>query len=398
MRILFCNDSFPGNFEALAGLMAADSANEVLFLSSFFRKDFSIPGVSRVRLRLNHDRVLTEQDAFFQAWERAYRVGRQTGHALGHLRESGFIPDMILASSADGPGLFLRHIFPESFIVSYLDRSRRTPRSQEERDRFAASLALQSYQMAQSNLFFVLSERQRGLFSPLLRHCVRIMPCFVDTEMFSPQAQAEGGVLALGGQHAGNELISLNIRGRSTESFERLFPMIAALLVRRPYCLAALCFGHEKVKIFWEQRVGALPADVRNRLCFMKFLSLTEYRNFLRTASVHVFSGMTDTPEHEILECMSCESLVMVPKTGDGCDFLRRNENFLELPDDSAKARAEAVCHALDAKEMRIAIGKKARETVLAHYRQDSILPEHIVLLQKEYEAFQKARHGCGKG
>lgn len=43
MRILFCNDSFPGNFEALAGLMAADPADEVLFLSTFVRKDFPFP-------------------------------------------------------------------------------------------------------------------------------------------------------------------------------------------------------------------------------------------------------------------------------------------------------------------------------------------------------------------
>ena len=68
MRILFCNDSFPGNFEALAGLLAADSANEVLFLSTFVRKDFSIPGVSRVRLRLNRDKGGQEKDAFFLSW------------------------------------------------------------------------------------------------------------------------------------------------------------------------------------------------------------------------------------------------------------------------------------------------------------------------------------------
>ena len=128
MRILFCNDSFPGNFEALAGLLAADSANEVLFLSTFVRKDFSIPGVSRVRLRLNRDKGGQEKDAFFLSWEKAYRIGRQTAHTLLHVRESGFVPDMILASSADGPGLFLRHVFPESFIVSYFDRWKKCPR------------------------------------------------------------------------------------------------------------------------------------------------------------------------------------------------------------------------------------------------------------------------------
>lgn len=390
MRILFCNDSFPGNFEALAGLMAADPADEVLFLSTFVRKDFSIPGVSRVRLRLNREKSSQEKDAFFPAWERAYRVGRQTFQTLQHLRESGFIPDMILVSSADGPGLFLRHAFPNAFIVSYLDRYKRLPQSMEERERLAASISLQSYQMGQSNLYFVLSEWQRKLFSPLLRSVVRAMPCFVDTDLFSPSEQAEEGLSVLWRDHPGGGLLSFNIVSRRDNACERLLPVIVGVLAERPQCLIALNFRYEEVRHHWEQRAAALPAAVRNRLFCMKFSSFQEYRKFLCSTSVHVFFDVTETPTPEILECMSCETLVMVPGIGERGGFLHHGENCLCFSPESAAGQVMAICRAFDDKERRASIGRRAREAVIEQYGQKKILPEHAALLKKEYTLYKR--------
>lgn len=397
MRILFCNDSFPGNFEALAGLMASDPSNEVLFLSAFVRKDFSIPGVSRVRLRLNRDKGLQdkEKDVFFLAWERAYRVGRQTAHTLMHLRESGFVPDMILTSSADGPGLFLRHVFPETFIVSYLDRYKQRPESPEDRSRLSASLSLQSYQMGQSNLYFVFSERQKQLFSPLLRQAVRTMPSFVDTDMFSPAASASGALAAALNRHSEIELVSFNIRGRSKLSVEQWFPIATGILVARPHCCVALSLGSEQVKKDWQQRMSALPDGIRNRMFFVRFSSLTEYRDFLCTASVHIFSDINDTPIHEILECMSCKSIVMIPKNAACPSFMHHGENCIPIYGSSDEDKIEEICKIIAGKkdEKMTYIAEQSRNTVMTCYSQNVVIPEHVNTLKREFEEFKRIKN-----
>ena len=395
MRILFCNDSFPGNFEALARLLAADSANEVLFLSMFVRKDFSIPGVSRVRLRLNRDRggQEKEKDAFFLSWEKAYRVGRQTEHTLMHLRESGFVPDMILASSADGVGLFLRHAFPESFIVSYFDRPARMPETQEERGRLTASICLQGCQLGQSNLYFLASEWQRKLFPPLLQNVVRIMPCFVDTDLFSPSACTETQDVRW---RKHDERIVFHIKDIREEHFKSSLAAIEELISLRPQCHVSLCIGNKRVSHVLESMAPSWPEWFRRRVSVESFASLADYRNFLCNVSVHVFPDAAVTPLHEMLECMSCEGCLMVPAHACGStNFLLPEENCLEWPLSSVKSQAKAVSHALDAKAHLADMGKKAREMVMLRYGQKVVLPAHIHLLKEEYESCIK-RHRFG--
>ena len=389
MRILFCNDSFPGNFEALAGLLAADSANEVLFLSTFVRKDFSIPGVSRVRLRLNRDKGGQEKDAFFLSWEKAYRIGRQTAHTLLHVRESGFVPDMILASSADGPGLFLRHVFPESFIVSYFDRWKKMPETKEERDRLKASLSLQSYQMGQSNLYFILSEWQRRLFPPMLQKAVRVMPCFVDTDFFSSGACTESRAENM---MKSDELLVFHIKEQRGEPLQHCLSVIADVLSFRPQCRAALCTGRESIRQAWERAISQWPESLRPRISVELFGSLKEYRDFLCAATLHIFPDASAAQPHELLECMSCGSLLMVPRNNAHSDFLNVGKNCLEWPDSSIKARTEAVCSALDMKDRLSFMSSSAREVVSSQFSQKVVLPEHVKAIKKEYDIFNNIK------
>lgn len=129
MRFLFCNDNYPGRFGSMPSRLASDPANKVMFLSFRPRQGETSKGVIHARLNLNRDRgrMVQSRDVFLAEWEKMFHLGKQALQTFIHIRDSGFIPDVILVSFFDGPALFLRHAFPDAFIVSYFNGFRGTP-------------------------------------------------------------------------------------------------------------------------------------------------------------------------------------------------------------------------------------------------------------------------------
>lgn len=120
MRILLVNHSFPGDLGPLLAALAAEPGHEILFASCRGRRDFSLPGVRHVVLSSSRSRRLAGDGAGVTL-ERALEAGRQALQAFRQLRQSGFVPDMVLLSSALEQGLFLRDAFPDAFVVGFMD-------------------------------------------------------------------------------------------------------------------------------------------------------------------------------------------------------------------------------------------------------------------------------------
>lgn len=99
MRILFVNHTFPGDLGPLLAAFAAQPGHEILFASCRGRRDFSVPGVRHVVLSPSRSRRLAG-DGAGTSLDRAVEMGRQALQAFGLLRQSGFVPDMVLLSSA----------------------------------------------------------------------------------------------------------------------------------------------------------------------------------------------------------------------------------------------------------------------------------------------------------
>ena len=91
--------------------LASDPENKVMFLSFYPRKEDVSSGVIHARLNLKRDRERLSQsrDAFIAEWEKMFSLGKQELQTFLHIRDAGFVPDMIFISFFDGPALFLRH-------------------------------------------------------------------------------------------------------------------------------------------------------------------------------------------------------------------------------------------------------------------------------------------------
>ena len=114
-----------------------------------------------------------------------FSLGKQALQTFLHIRDSGFIPDMIFVSFFDGPALFLRHIFPQAFIVSYFNGFRS---KLADDGNCWLSWDRPKGVAAQSDLYFVRSEVQKNSFPPVLHPVIHVWPPYVDTALFPPHA------------------------------------------------------------------------------------------------------------------------------------------------------------------------------------------------------------------
>ena len=183
MRILFVNHTFPGDLGPLLAAFAAQPEHEILFASCRGRRDFSVPGVRHVVLSPSRSRRLVG-DGAGTSLDRAVEMGRQALQAFRLLRQNGFVPDMVLLSSALEQGLFLRDAFPEAFVACFAESLPSDGLAGDGKG--LVRHLLQCRQMQQSDLAIRLAA-EGATRDPEQRGAVTL-PYPVDTDYFSPLA------------------------------------------------------------------------------------------------------------------------------------------------------------------------------------------------------------------
>ena len=296
MRILFVNHTFPGDLGPLLAAFAAQPEHEILFASCRGRRDFSVPGVRHVVLSPSRSRRLVGVGAG-TSLDRAVEMGRQALQAFRLLRQNGFVPDMVLLSSALEQGLFLRDAFPEAFVACFAESLPSDGLAGDGKG--LVRHLLQCRQMQQSDLVIRLAAEgatrdpeQRGALT---------LPYPVDTDYFSPLVP--NGATGL---NAGARVLCAV---RDAADVWQMLRLAEALLAQCPDCrLVLLCesaAGRESLV-----ELGAsLPAGIE----VPERLSLNAYRDLLRTAAVITSPAAACLSTPVLLEAMSCG---VVPRGG----------------------------------------------------------------------------------
>ena len=380
MRILFCDNTCPGRFGTLPVKLAAGGAHEVMFLSFYPRDEASTPGVVHARLRLDRS-VPPDPDPFLEAWHRAFRLARQACRTFRHIRESGFVPDMVCVTFSDGPALFLREVFPEAFIVSYPGVIR-TPEG-EGVEKARALLDVQTHQLLHSDLVFVRSQAQKRAFPSLLHERIHVQPPYVDTEFFSP---GHGDVRRFfPDAPADAELVTFHMKGAKAVTREWT-QLILGLLVSRPSCRIALSFGNSSLRERWLSHARSLPNALRRRLFLAGGLDRESYRDLLCLSRVHVFPECADPPLQEMLESMSCETLPLMPLPPSAeASFLPASAVPSFSPFEGEQSLAE-LSRILDNPGSLAQMAASCRRAVSSRCNETASLEAHVRLLFKAYE------------
>lgn len=399
MRILFLHYAFPGPFRYLAESFAALPDSAVLFASEYGRRDLHIPGVRRMELGTPKMKVIQSPQSPLRDAGRdlqmAYLRGNMTAQALRRLEATGFIPDMVCATSVMGNSLFLRDSFPDSFLVAYAENYTAqgdVPEGPEGLGRTPQRVRnlLQVHGLVDCDLAVVPTEWQRNRFPAWLRKNMVVLRQCVDTDFFSPDSAGPDGA----------ESVAFSAHGlEAPQEWPRLAETIGALLAVRPACRIAILapgLGRERLAALREE--AAWWGD--GQVSLHGFSSPDAYRRTLRASSLYVHMASLPLLPAGVLESMSCGCPVLAPGTGPVGEAIREGANGFVCDFHSPASTAGRIAELLDEGGLLRKTGEAARRFVTEGYSLVRTMPENRDRLLRFYQEWLGAgrRHVNHKG
>lgn len=373
MRILFVNHTFPGDLGPLLSAFAAEPGHEILFASCRGRRDFSVPGVRHVVLSPSRRRLAG--DGAGACLDRAVEMGRQALQAFRLLRQSGFVPDMVVLSSALEQGLFLNDAFPEAFSVCFADELPDAGLAGDGKG--LVRHLLQCRQMRQSDLVIRLAAEgatrdpeQRGALT---------LPYPVDTDYFAPAGDGAGR------RADGDGLVLCAVRDAADVG--RLLRLAEALLERRPDCRPVLLCESAAGR----ERLAALAASLPSGVEVPERLSLPVYRDALRTAAVITAPDAACLPASVLLEAMSCGVVPVLADDASRWPLLQEGGGCLWC---GAAELVPTLAGILAQPHQLAELSLAARRTVERHFRRQDVIPGQLALLHQARAAWLRKRQG----
>lgn len=385
MHILFCNNSFPGPFEALARLFALNPEHSVFFASSYGRRDFSINGVRRLVLNGAYERAQKGKDELLRQWTQPVAVGRAARKAFEQLGSSGFAPDMVLFGAGCGEGLFVQSAFANAFRVAYLDMDKL---ALEGENKTLAELT-QGAALFHAHAAFAFGSAQN--LPALLRPVLSVIPPFVDTAFFSPEQAGDFCLDGMDGRVFSREaeLISIDMMGYGNGQNDPLPLTLASVLQMRPKCHILLTCFHAACPI--SGAVAALAGAFPGRVHTMTLARRTPYRDMLVAATVRILPG-TKNRLRDLLEPMSCGTLLLAQPFSEG-KVLAPGRTMLAWPK-SAQEQIRLLNEVLGNRQAVETLRQNGRKAVQAEHDQEKVLARHVAELMTAYHRWRGG--ACG--
>lgn len=373
MRILFCNDDWPGHFEALVTHLASMPEHDVVFASVYGRRDFSLPGVRRIALKPVRRKASREGDEAVTDWARAVAAGRQAQAALQVLADSGWQPDILLCSPGSGLPLFLDRVFPAAFRVCCAGSGLLRGLRQTDADRRMVALAIHSAVLAHCHKalsFFPLS----SLPFPMARVFEEVRPT-VDTDFFCREAAAPfmGGLCG--------ELVTVDTRGCSGIGRE-LMVALMGLLLHRPACHVLFLCAAPQIAGQVKEAFDGLAPSARDRVHVREGLTRDELRDLFCASSVCLWPEDGLMPVDGLC-AMGCGTPLLAPAAAIRPPL---GGVVTALPEDR-DAMFQAVSRLLDDPAQREAQSRRSRLAVLEHFDRKTLLPGHVEALLNDCRA-----------
>lgn len=398
MKILFVHDNFPAQFGALGGWLA-QRGWDVKYATAWTGGDAKDGRF----LRYKAHRAPTEGvHPYAGNFEKCAINGQAAARAFVAARDAGYAPDIVMAHSGWGSGLFARDIWPKAAFVPYLEWWYTYPAPDDvslgahtpdlhaklrQRARNAPFLV----DMAEAAMALCPTEYQAGQFPPSLRRTLTVLHDGVDCEAHGP---AEGPVTAAAGLDLTGmeEIVTFFTRGMEPHrGFPQFMRALAALQERRP-ALHAIIGGEDRVAYgsklpegeSWKGRMLA-ELDGRLDLSRIHFCGLQprpEYIKVLQASHAHVYLTADFVLSWSMLDAMAIGCPLVVSDCAPVREFMTDGETGLMVGLHDEAALADRTAEALDDRDGMRAKGAAARGVVIDRCDRRTIYPAKEALLK----------------
>ena len=408
-KILFVHQNFPGQYKHIS-VKLVDLGYEVHTLSI---KEYSHEGMN------NHSYNLIGQSSEnINQWSiefetKMIRAESAARKALD-LKENGFFPDLIIGHPGWGETFFLKEVWPEAKILSYVEFYYKTTDCDIDFDKdFIEKTLMKNFdefhiynklKLTARNSPFLSSyttsdylvcptEYQKSLVPKILISAINVIHDGIDTNILKP-----------------NDDVSITINKKKFTKKDKIVTYVSRSL--DPYrgfhifmnSIPEILRENPDTYIFIvgskdTHGYGAPSPDGNfkdifyskikkeidgSKIFFLDFLEYSSYMKVLQISSLHMYLTYPFVLSWSMLEAMSCGALVLASDTEPVTEVIKNNYNGLLVDFFDSNMIAKKITKVLKNRDKFSDIRLNARKTIIDKYDLEKVcLPAHLSLIKK---------------
>jgi glycosyltransferase involved in cell wall biosynthesis len=399
MRILFLHNNFPGQYARIVKYLEGKPGIEMVAGSLASNQQTS--SIRQIGYK-PHRAARDETHFALRFTEKAVIQGQSVYQAFMTARKRGWAPDIILAHSGYGDSLFLKDLWPDAKVLSYLEwyynfrESEAVFLKPESIDDPYLQLAVRMkntvflHDLAAMDWGQCPTPYQKSQIPEAFQDRISLLHDGIDTEFFSP---APSATVSIGDKtfRRGDPVISYVSRGMEPmRGFPQFMEAASILLKERPDAHVVV-IGEDKIaystartdgRTYLEWALEAFPVD-RERFHFLGKQPLAVLRDIFRVSAAHVYLTVPFVLSWSMMEAMSTGALVIGSDTAPVRDIVSDGENGVLVPFFEPRRLAEQLCEALDHPGRFETIRANARALMLERFDMRDLTKAHFNLIER---------------
>jgi glycosyltransferase involved in cell wall biosynthesis len=382
VHILFLHDNFPAQF-GVFGRYLIERGWEVTFGTQ--RKGAALDGM-RVFNYAPHREPTQKIHPYVGGFEKAVLAGQGLARAALKLKEAGLSPDIVMAHSGWGPGLFVQDIWPDAAYIAYFEWYYRAEapdikfmggaRTLDDDLRSRTRNAQILMDLANCDAGICPTQFQKSQFPEVFHDKLIVMHDGIDTDTYQP---APGAKLDLPDTDlsGAKEIITYVARGMEPyRGFPEFMKALEIVLAQRPDAHAVI-LGEDRVAYgkklpegdsFKKRALAECDLDW-SRVHFTGLLPRNLYLQVLQASSVHVYLTVPFVLSWSMMEAMST-GCAIVSSDVDSVTEMAGGDNptLMQVDHRNPGAVAAAVKMLLSDRERAKVLGEAARAFIVKDF------------------------------
>ena len=402
MKILFIHQNFPGQFKFLAPALVQQGHEVVAMIMQ--KTDLEVwQGIKLVSYLPNRSST-PNIHPWVSDFETKTIRGEACYRAALKLKDTGFIPDVIIAHPGWGESLFLKDVWPESKLGIYCEFYYHAQGADVGFDpEFPTKDGGEVCRLRLKNLNHLLhfevadagispTHWQASTFPADFKSKITVIHDGIDTKIVAPNSNVTltlNGNITLTKQDEVITFVNRNLEPyRGYHIFMRALP---ALLKERPNAIVLIVGGDDvsygarpddgkKWKdIFIDEIRPAISIADWRRVHFLGIIPYESFIPLLQLSTVHVYLTYPFVLSWSLLEAMSVGCAIVASDTQPLREAIAHDKTGRLVDFFDHQALAKEICQLLDNAKLRARLSKNARAFAIKHYDLQTIcLPNQI--------------------
>ena len=399
MRILFVHNNFPGQYARIVRYLKDHRDVDMRSGSLASNKQ---PALIKQIGYTPHREARKDIHPALRYTETSVIRGQAAYTAFLPAKKSGWNPDVILAHSGFGDGLFLKDLWPQAKYIPYLEWYYHTygsdasfldhgaPKTPDVELKIRMKNTAILHDLAAMDWGQCPTAFQKSQFPALFRDRISVLHDGVDTDYFSPDEEATFSV----GEHVfrkGDPVVTYIARGMEPyRGFPEFMEAVAILQKTRPEA-HVIIIGEDKVaygakrqdgKTYKEWALENLSLD-ESHIHFLGRQPLRTLRDVLRISAAHVYLTVPFVLSWSMMEAMSAGALIVGSDTDPVREIITDGENGLLVPFFEPEALATRLAGVLADPSRYTPLRERARALMLERYDMNDLTKKYFNLIER---------------